>query len=116
VAAGAQWWGRAREVRRGRGKAGEGWHGSGILRVLYIGRGDEVRGLGRKSGGRRLMALFRVGRKWGKGKRKGRGGERMGRQCRFGWSGGAWEASRWSEVSRVAALRSVAGGGLGCLT
>jgi hypothetical protein len=31
---------------------GEGWHGSGNLRVLYIGRGDEVRGRGRKSGDR----------------------------------------------------------------
>jgi hypothetical protein len=46
----------------------------------------------------------------------GRGGERMGWQRRFGWSGGVWEASRWLEVSRAAALRPVAGGGLGCLT
>jgi hypothetical protein len=52
VAARARWWGRAREAGRGRGGAGEGWHGSGILRVLYIGRGNEVRGRGRKSGDR----------------------------------------------------------------
>jgi hypothetical protein len=45
-----------------------------------------------------------------------RGGERMGRQCQFGWSGGVREASRWPEVSRAAALRLVAGGGLGCFT
>jgi hypothetical protein len=49
VAAGARRWGRARKAGRGRGGAGEGWHGSGILGVLYIGRGDEVRGQGRKS-------------------------------------------------------------------
>jgi hypothetical protein len=65
VAARAQRWGHAREVGRGRGGAGEGWHGLGIHGVLYIGRGDEVRGRGRKSGGRRwelgrrlLMPLF----------------------------------------------------------
>jgi hypothetical protein len=50
--AGARRWGHNREARRGRG-AGEGWHGSVILEVLYIGRGDEVRGRARKSGGRR---------------------------------------------------------------
>jgi hypothetical protein len=50
----------------------------------------------------------------GRGNR--RGGERVGRQHRFGWSGGAWVASRWPEVSRAVALRLVAGGGLGCLT
>jgi hypothetical protein len=50
AAAGARWWGRAREAGRGRGGAGEGWHGSGILGVLYIGQGDEVRSRGRKSG------------------------------------------------------------------
>jgi hypothetical protein len=55
VAAGAWRWGRAREAGRGRGGAGEGWHGSGILGVLYIGQGDEVRGRGRKSGGRRWV-------------------------------------------------------------
>jgi hypothetical protein len=49
------------------------------------------------------------------GRGNGRGGERMGRQCRFGWSGGAREASRWPEVSRAAALQLVAGSGLGCL-
>jgi hypothetical protein len=32
---------------------GEGWHGSRILGVLYIGQGDEVRGRGRKSSSRR---------------------------------------------------------------
>jgi hypothetical protein len=47
------------------------------------------------------------------GRENGRGGERMGWQRRFWWSGGAWEVSRWPEVSRAAALRSVAGG---CLT
>jgi hypothetical protein len=30
-------------------------NGVGALRVLYIGRGDEVRGQGRKSGGRRCV-------------------------------------------------------------
>jgi hypothetical protein len=50
------------------------------------------------------------------GRGNGRGGERMGRQRCFGWSGGAWEVSRWQEVSRVATLRPVAGGSLGCLT
>jgi hypothetical protein len=34
---------------------GEGWHRSGILGVLYIGRGDEVRGRGRKISGRRWV-------------------------------------------------------------
>jgi hypothetical protein len=33
----------------------EGWHGSGILRVHYICRGDEVRRRGRKSGSRRWV-------------------------------------------------------------
>jgi hypothetical protein len=27
AAAGVRWWGRAREAGRGRGGAGEGWHG-----------------------------------------------------------------------------------------
>jgi hypothetical protein len=40
----------------------------------------------------------------------------MGRQRHFGQSGGEREASRWPEVSRAAALRPVAGGGLGSLT
>jgi hypothetical protein len=59
---------------------GEGWHGSGNLRVLYIGRGDEVRGRGRKSGDRRwelgrwlLMAPFRVGEEMGEGETEGEG-------------------------------------------
>jgi hypothetical protein len=59
---------------------GEGWHGSGILGVLYIGRGDEVRGRGRKSGGQRwelgqrlLMAPFRVGEEMGEGETEGEG-------------------------------------------
>jgi hypothetical protein len=55
TAARARRWGCARGAGRGRGGAGEGWHGSGILRVLYIGQGDEVRGRGRKSGGRRWV-------------------------------------------------------------
>jgi hypothetical protein len=42
VAAGARQWGRAREVGRGRGGAGEGWHGSGILRVAFIGSGEDT--------------------------------------------------------------------------
>jgi hypothetical protein len=50
VAARARRWGRAREA--GRGGAGERWHGLGILGVLYMGRGDEVRGRRRKSGDR----------------------------------------------------------------
>jgi hypothetical protein len=50
------------------------------------------------------------------GRGNGRGGERMGWQRHFGWSGGPREASRWTEVSRVAALQPVVGGGLGCLT
>jgi hypothetical protein len=29
------------------------------------------------------------------GRGNGRGGERMGWQCHFGWSGGVLEASRW---------------------
>jgi hypothetical protein len=49
----------------------------------------------------------------GNGERgNGRGGKMMGQQRHFGWSGGAREASRWPEVSRAAALRPVAGGGL----
>jgi hypothetical protein len=59
---------------------GEGWHGSGILGVLYIGRGNEVRGRGRKSGGQRwelgqrlLMAPFRVGEEMGEGEMEGEG-------------------------------------------
>jgi hypothetical protein len=50
------------------------------------------------------------------GRGNGRGGERMGRQRCFRWSGGAWEASRWPEVSRAVVRRLVAGGGLSCLT
>jgi hypothetical protein len=50
------------------------------------------------------------------GRGNGRGGERMGWQRRFGWSGGVREASRWLEVSRVATLWPAAGGDLGCLT
>jgi hypothetical protein len=50
------------------------------------------------------------------GRRNGRGRERMGQQRHFRWSGGEREASRWLQVSRAAALRPVAGGGLGCLT
>jgi hypothetical protein len=42
---------RLRDKERER-RSGRGWHGSGILRVLYIGQGNEVRGRGRKSGGR----------------------------------------------------------------
>jgi hypothetical protein len=34
---------------------GEGWRRSGILGVLYIGQGDEVRGRGRKISGRRWV-------------------------------------------------------------
>jgi hypothetical protein len=48
--------------------------------VLYIGQGDEVRGRGRKSGGRRwelgrwlLMAPFRVGEEMGEGEMEGEG-------------------------------------------
>jgi hypothetical protein len=48
--------------------------------VLYLGRGDEVRGQGRKSGGRRweldrrlLMAPFRVGKEMGEGEMEGEG-------------------------------------------
>jgi hypothetical protein len=69
-------------------------------RGLYIGSG---RGIGGGRGGNG-------------GRGNGRGGERMGRQRCYGWSGGAREASRWLEVSRVAALQPVVGGGLGCLT
>jgi hypothetical protein len=50
------------------------------------------------------------------GRGNGRGGKRMGRQRRFGWSGGAREASRWPEVSRAAVLWPVAGGDMRCLT
>jgi hypothetical protein len=60
------------------------------------------------------MAPFQVGEEWGRG--NGRGGEGMGWQRHFGWSGGAREVSQWPEVSRVAALQPMAGGGLGCLT
>jgi hypothetical protein len=90
VAAGARRWGCAREAGIGRGGAGEGWHGSGILGVLYIGRGDEVRGRERKSGGvsgrgwkcsgrqwelsrRLLMVPFRVGEEMGEGEIEGEG-------------------------------------------
>jgi hypothetical protein len=41
------------------------------------------------------------------------GGERMGRQRRFGWSGGAREVSRWLEVSRAVALGCLMRGGRG---
>jgi hypothetical protein len=61
------------------------------------------------------MDPFRVGGGNG-GRGNGRGGERMGRQRRFGWSRGVRKASRWPKVSRAAALRPVAGDGLGCLT
>jgi hypothetical protein len=59
-------------------------------------------------------AVLSGGGNGGRGNR--RGGERMGRQCRFGWSGGAREVSRRPEVSRAVALRPVAGSDLGCLT
>jgi hypothetical protein len=49
------------------------------------------------------------------GRGKGWGGERMGWQRHFGWSGGVREVSRWPEVSRAVTLRPVAGGGLSCL-
>jgi hypothetical protein len=49
--------------------------------VLYIGRGNEVRGRGRKIGGRRLlMAPFRVGEEMGEGETEGEG---------RGWGGSA---------------------------
>jgi hypothetical protein len=44
VATGAQRWGRAREAGRGRGGAGEGWHGSGILGVAFIDSGEDTGG------------------------------------------------------------------------
>jgi hypothetical protein len=44
VVAGAQRWGHAREAGRGRGGAGEGWHGSGILGVAFIGSGEDTGG------------------------------------------------------------------------
>jgi hypothetical protein len=44
VAARAQRWGHAREVRRGRGGAGEGWHGSGILMGAFIRSGVDSGG------------------------------------------------------------------------
>jgi hypothetical protein len=44
VAAGAQRWGHAREAERGRGGAGEGWHGSRILGVAFIGSGEDTGG------------------------------------------------------------------------
>jgi hypothetical protein len=53
AAAGARWWGRSREAGRGRGGARE----AGILGLLYIGQGDEVKGQGRKSGGRRWVFI-----------------------------------------------------------
>jgi hypothetical protein len=37
----------------------------------------------------------------------------MGRQRRFGWSGGAREASRWLEVSSAVALGCLMRGGRG---
>jgi hypothetical protein len=68
--------------------------------------------------GARPVAIDGTVSSWGGngGRGNGRGGERMGRQCHFGWSGGARAVSQWPEVSRAAALRPVAGGGLGCLT
>jgi hypothetical protein len=44
AAAGAQRWGHAREAERGRRGAGEGWHGSGILGVAFIGAGEDTGG------------------------------------------------------------------------
>jgi hypothetical protein len=43
VAVEAWRWGRAREAGRGRG-AGEGWHGSRILAVAFIGSGEDTGG------------------------------------------------------------------------
>jgi hypothetical protein len=43
VVARARWWGHTREAGRGRG-AGEGWHGSGILRVGFIGSREDTGG------------------------------------------------------------------------
>jgi hypothetical protein len=43
---------------------------AGALGVLYIGRGDEVRGRGRKSGGRRWV--FNIGRFETEKEREGR--------------------------------------------
>jgi hypothetical protein len=51
-----------------------------------------------------------------RGTRNRRGGERMGRQRRFEWSGGEQAVSQWPEVSWAVVLRPVAGGGLDCLT
>jgi hypothetical protein len=52
VAAGARRWGRAREAGRGRGGAGEGWHGLGILEVAFIGSGEDTGGAAGERKGR----------------------------------------------------------------
>jgi hypothetical protein len=70
VAARARRWGRGREAGRGRGGAGERWHGLGILGVLYMGQSDEVRGRGRKSGDRQWV--FNTGRFETEKEREGR--------------------------------------------
>jgi hypothetical protein len=48
----ARRWGRAREVGRGRGGAGEGWHGSGILGVAFIRSGEDTGGMAEERKGR----------------------------------------------------------------
>jgi hypothetical protein len=56
------WSNLSREMRLG--------NAVGALRVLYIGQGDEVRGQGRKSGGRRWV--FNTGRFETEKEREGR--------------------------------------------
>jgi hypothetical protein len=97
-------------------RAAQGAVMSGGARGAFIyGRGEGAEAVGV---GARPTAIDGVvssgGGNGGRGNR--RGGERMGRQRCFGCNGGAREVSRWPEVSRVAALRPVAGGSLGCLT
>jgi hypothetical protein len=68
--AGARWWGRAREAGRGRGGAGEGWNGSGILEVAFIGAGVDTGGAAGERKGRHQWRPVRELMGIGVGKRR----------------------------------------------
>jgi hypothetical protein len=66
VAAGARWWGHTREAGRGRG-AGEGWHGSGILRVAFIGSREDTGGADGERGAPSMAVISKARTTSGRG-------------------------------------------------
>jgi hypothetical protein len=74
----ARWWGHTREAGRGRGGAGEGWHGSVILGVSFIGAGEDNGGAtGERKGRHQWQPVRELMGRWGREMTsvlKGRGG------------------------------------------